>query len=798
MQGLDSTITNVALPFIEGGLSATAEQVTWVLTSYVIATAIMTAPVGWLAARFGRRQVFIACLASFTLASMLCGAAQSLPQMVLSRLLQGAFGAALVPLSQATMLDIYPIERRAQAMAIWGIGVMVGPILGPTLGGWLTAFCGWRWVFYVNLPFGLLAITGLMLFMPRGEHDNARPFDWTGFLVLALGIGALQLMLDRGQSQDWFAAQEIIAEAVLAGLGFYLFVVHMLTAERPFLPPGIFRNRNFSAALAITALTGLVQLATTVLLATYLQKLAGFPVAQAGLAMAPRGAGTMVGMLFAGWLGNRLGQRRLLAAGVLMLSWALYDMSLWTPDISQHRLTATIVMQGFATGMTSNALSVLAYATLVPWWRGDAAGLISLFRNTAGAIGVSVTAALLTQLTQVVHAGLAASVTPFNHVLQGLHSATPAGAMLLDEAINRQAVSIAYSDDFRLLMAVALLPLLVLPLLRSGRRPVPIHMADAVEIHAMIRRRARRRASTPEQVEGDTVGEARRVGAGLQDASVLQTLRVPQHVAAELRPGRAAAMPVIRTARDHLAKFLRLHLARRIELRSFDRQRIVAIDGERSFHLGARQRHRLRAVVAQQLATDRKGAAGVFAQLAGAVGGQFIELSFAALDCVIGVRVAIGEGLDFALVDGHAEHVGRELHPFDRIRRHTILLKVNFVQQLHRAAEVGHADPLAAQILQRLDAGGARGDQNEAAAMRAGRQLDIETRFERFHEAQDEVGRGTGLADRQNFQQRGGVGACRQGLHLQAIFIEDALSPGKSDHDQAQRRRIPQHGDFVT
>jgi DHA2 family multidrug resistance protein len=474
MQGLDSTITNVALPYIEGGLSATADQVTWVLTSYVIATAIMTAPVGWLAARFGRRQVFIACLAGFTLASMLCGAARSLPQMVLFRLLQGAFGAALVPLSQATMLDIYPTERRAQAMAIWGIGVMVGPILGPTLGGWLTALCGWRWVFYVNLPFGLLAITGLMLFMSPGQRDDQRGFDWTGFLVLALGIGCLQLMLDRGQSQDWFASQEIIAEAVLAGLGFYLFAVHMLTAERPFLPPGVLRDRNLVAALTTTFLTGMVQLASTVLLATYLQKLAGFPVQAAGLAMAPRGVGTMAGMLFAGWFGGRIGQRNLLATGTLILSWTLYDMSLWTPDLGADRLTATVIVQGFATGITSNALSVLAYATLLPRWRSDAAGLISLFRNTGGAIGVSVTAALLAQLTQVVHADLAAYVTPFNRALQGLRPATLAGARLLDDAINLQAASLAYSDDFRLLMAVALLPLLVLPLMRSGRRPAPV------------------------------------------------------------------------------------------------------------------------------------------------------------------------------------------------------------------------------------------------------------------------------------------------------------------------------------
>ena len=469
MQGLDATITNVALPTIEGGLSATADQATWVLTSYVIAAAIMTAPVGWLAVRFGRKQMFIACLTGFTLASMLCGAAQTLSQMIMFRLLQGAFGAALVPLSQATMLDIYPIERRGQAMAIWGIGVMAGPILGPTLGGWLTELGGWRWVFYVNLPFGLIAATGLGVFMPRDVAKPGWRFDWIGFLALALGIGALQLMLDRGQAKDWFTAQEIIIEAVLAGLGFYLFVVHLLTADRPLLPPRIFRDLNFVAALIMTFFTALLYLSSTVLLATFLQKLAGYPVQEAGLAMAPRGAGTMAGMLLAGWVGTRIDQRLLIACGVVMLFWSLRDMSLWTPDIAEDRLTLTIMLQGFGVGITSNALSVLAYSTLAPRLRGDGAALISLFRNTAAAIGVSLSATLLTHLTQVAHAEITPHVTPFDRLPQRFKPTTAGGTRLLDDTINRQAAIIAYSDDFRLLMAGALLPLLILPLIR--RRP---------------------------------------------------------------------------------------------------------------------------------------------------------------------------------------------------------------------------------------------------------------------------------------------------------------------------------------
>src|SRR5882672_4108057 len=233
MQALDQTIANVALPYMQGSFSASFDEITWVLTSYITAAAIMTAPVGWLAARFGRKPLYVGCILGFTITSMLCGAAQSLSQIVVFRVLQGMFGAALVPLSQATLLDIYPPERRGFAMAIWGVGVMLGPIMGPTVGGWLTETYSWRWVFYINLPFGLLAAAGLMIFLPGGSGQGRLRFDWPGFAALTLGIGALQLMLDRGQDQDWFTSREIIVEAVLAGLGLYLFLIHMVYAHQP-------------------------------------------------------------------------------------------------------------------------------------------------------------------------------------------------------------------------------------------------------------------------------------------------------------------------------------------------------------------------------------------------------------------------------------------------------------------------------------------------------------------------------------------------------------------------------------
>jgi DHA2 family multidrug resistance protein len=483
MQALDSTIANVALPYMQGSLNATSDQITWVLTSYVIAAAVMTAPVGWLAARFGRRNLHITCLAGFVVTSMLCGAAQSLEQIVIFRLLQGMCGAALVPLAQSTMLDIYPFEQRAQAMAMFGMGVMIGPILGPTLGGYLTDAYNWRWVFYVNLPFGLVALTGLMIFLPKAPMRPEMRFDWTGFAVLALGIGAFQLMLDRGQDQDWFSAREIIVEAVLAALGCYLFVVHMFTAARPFIPRAVFRDRNFSAAMLMMFFVGMVLLATSALLAPFLQNLGNYPVFDTGLVMAPRGLGTMCAMVVAGRLGSRVDQRKMVAIGLLTLSGTMFVMSGWTPDVSAREIAFVILVQGVSMGLIFNPMQVLAFITLEPSLRGSATALLSLFRNLGAAIGVSVTSFLLVHNQQVSHADLAAVATPFNRVLQQgavghyLNPAGTAGAELLNQMITREASIIAYADDYRIMTIVALVPMTLLLLMRRPRRPAALAAA---------------------------------------------------------------------------------------------------------------------------------------------------------------------------------------------------------------------------------------------------------------------------------------------------------------------------------
>lgn len=265
LQVLDTTIATVALPHMQGSMSATQDQISWVLTSYLIAAAIATPLTGVLAARFGRKRLFLAAVLGFTVTSMLCGIATSLPEMVIFRLLQGAFGAALVPLSQSVLLDTYPREQHGSAMAIWGVGIMVGPILGPTLGGYLTEVYNWRWVFYVNLPFGILAMLGIMTFVSETDRDRTRGFDFYGFALLSLAVGAFQLALDRGQSKDWFSSSEIVLEMALAAVFFYTFIVHIFTHKKPFVDPALFKDRNFTTGLFFIFMVSMIMLSTMAL-----------------------------------------------------------------------------------------------------------------------------------------------------------------------------------------------------------------------------------------------------------------------------------------------------------------------------------------------------------------------------------------------------------------------------------------------------------------------------------------------------------------------------------------------------
>jgi MFS transporter, DHA2 family, multidrug resistance protein len=476
MQAVDTTIANVALPHMQGTMGATQDQIAWVLTSYIVAAAIFMPLTGFLAARFGRKRLFMVSVVGFTIASMLCGLAQDLPQIVLFRLLQGVFGAALVPLSQSVLLDSYPREQHASAMAMWGVGVMVGPILGPTLGGWLTEYFSWRWVFYINLPFGLLAWFGLAAYVRETEIDRRRRFDLLGFAFLSLGIGALQLVLDRGESRDWFASREVLVEAALAGLFLYLFVAHMFTHEQPFIEPGLFADRNFSLGLVLIFNVGVVLLATMALLPPFLQSLLGYPVVDVGLLLAPRGVGTMIAMVLVGRLAARIDGRAMILLGLGLTALSLWEMAGFNADIGAWDVVRTGVVQGLGLGFVFVPLSTITFATLAPRFRNEGTALFSLVRNLGSSIGISVVFTYLAQRTQANHAELAGFLTAFSLPLQqavqrGVYDlATPQGLAVLNAEATRQASLLAYLQDFRLMMWISLS---ALPLLALLRGPAP-------------------------------------------------------------------------------------------------------------------------------------------------------------------------------------------------------------------------------------------------------------------------------------------------------------------------------------
>ncbi len=486
MQALDTTIANVAMPYMQGSLSTTADQITWVLTSYIVAAAIMTAPVGWLAGRFGWKRLFLICVAGFTITSMLCGIATSLEEIVLFRILQGLCGAALVPLSQSVMLEIYPAEKRGSAMALWGMGVMIGPILGPTLGGWLTESLSWRWVFYINLPVGILAFLGLSAFLPEKIRDPHARFDWIGFGALSIGIGALQMLLDRGEQQDWFGSTEIIIEAILAGLGIYLFVVHMITAKKPFINPRLFKDANFVSGLLIMFTIGMIMLSALALLSPYLQNLADYPVLVAGIIVAPRGIGTMVAMMLAGRLVSRFDSRPLMLAGMLTLAFGLWESAQWTPDVDAWTVGIICAVQGFGLGFIFIPMNAMAFSTLAADLRTEGASLFALIRNVGSAIGISITFFLLAQNTQIAHAGLAAGVSSFNRLFSDpdiekfWNLGTAAGRMAVNAEVTRQAEIIAYVIDYRLMFIVTILSIPLLLIIRKPRRKAPVDPAHAV------------------------------------------------------------------------------------------------------------------------------------------------------------------------------------------------------------------------------------------------------------------------------------------------------------------------------
>jgi MFS transporter, DHA2 family, multidrug resistance protein len=474
MQALDTTIANIALPYMQGSVSASADQINWVLTSYIVAAAIMTPPSGFLANRFGRKRVLMVAVVGFVIASVLCGIAQSLVQIVAFRLLQGFFGAALVPLGQSVLLDIYTVEERGSAMAVFGVSVMVGPVLGPVIGGWLTDHYSWRWVFYINVPLGVLAFAGISFFLRETKTSAAAKLDWLGFGSLSIAIAAMQVFLDRGAQLDWFSSFEILIEAVVCASAFYVFLVHTFTAKNSFVNPRLFLDRNFSVGVLFIFIVGITYLASLALLTPYLQTLMGYPVVTAGIVMGPRGLGTMACMFLVGRLVGRVDTRLLLMIGLLLTAWAMHDMTGWNPNVSQWTIAVTGFIQGAGLGFLFVPLTTVTFATLTAEQRADGTGLYNLSRNVGSSVGISVVSYLLTRNDQINHATIASHVTAFNHafdnstVRHALSPWTAGGRAALDQVIQTQASIISYIDDFKLMMILSLAAIPLVLLLRGA------------------------------------------------------------------------------------------------------------------------------------------------------------------------------------------------------------------------------------------------------------------------------------------------------------------------------------------
>ncbi|BBO01384.1 MULTISPECIES: MDR family MFS transporter [Bradyrhizobium] len=458
MQALDTTIANVALPYMQGTLSASQDQINWVLTSYIVAAAIMTAPVGWIANRFGRKRIFIICSAGFTMASVLCGLAQDINQMVLFRLLQGVFGAALVPLSQSVMLDYYTLQERAKAMSIWGMGVMMGPIMGPSLGAWLTETYSWHWVFFVNLPFGFITVLGLIVFMDETDKNLSLRFDWFGFAALAVAIGSLQLALDRGEQLGWLESNEILAEFIVSAVAFYFFLAHSFTTSTPFIRFALFRDRNFVTGCVFMIVMGLVLFSTMALASPYMQNVIGYPIITAGLLLASRGFGTFFAMMLVGRMMRYFEARTLIIAGLTLTAGSLFQMTGWTDLTQVPEIVTVSVIQGFGFGLVFVPLSTVAFLTLSNDLRTDGTAMLTLMRNVASSVGISVVIAQLTQGTRRTYAILSEHINPFNHALQMpsvsgmINLSTDAGRAMADRMVGVQAQIIAFAYDYQLVM----------------------------------------------------------------------------------------------------------------------------------------------------------------------------------------------------------------------------------------------------------------------------------------------------------------------------------------------------------
>ena len=482
LQILDSTIANVAIPHMQSSLGATSDEISWVLTSYIVAVAVAMPITGWLADRIGSRRLFLASVVGFVLSSMLCGLAQNVTQMVLFRALQGATGAFIGPLSQAAMIDTNKPSRQAQMMAVWGMGIMIGPILGPLLGGYLTENWNWRAVFYVNVPLGILSLAIMTAALPSREIVR-RKFDLTGFALLAVALTSLQLLLDRGNHIDWFQSVEAWIYAIVTLSAAWIAAIHFTTAREPLFDRQLFANPNFVFGLVFSMVIGVVMFATMALLPPMLQRLFGYGVIDTGETLMPRGVGTLIAMQASGIMIRRgVDPRVLIAAGLSIAAFSLWEMAHWSLQTDYWHIATSGFVQGLGMGMVFIPLNTSAFATLTARLRTDGSSLLNLARSMGSSIGISIVTTMLARNLQVSHSDLAAHVTAsFTQVLDvstadRFQIAGEALLRMIDGEVNRQAAMIAYLDDFWMMawVTLAAVPLVIFMRKPDLRRVAPV------------------------------------------------------------------------------------------------------------------------------------------------------------------------------------------------------------------------------------------------------------------------------------------------------------------------------------
>lgn len=471
---LDMTIVNVALPHMMGTLGATADQITWVLTAYIVMEAVFIPLTGFFAGWLGRRRLMLVSVTGFVIASALCGQADSLAEMVLFRLLQGAFGAAVVPLSQAVMVDSFPVGERGKAMALWGVGIMLGPILGPTLGGYITQHFEWRWVFYINVPVGALNLLLIRMALPD-TPGRYQPVDWLGAAFMAVGVGSLQTLLDRGNQEGWFGSGMILNLALLSAIGLAAFVFRAWSRDDGVLRLSLLRDRNLAASSFMMGVFGMSLFGVIALQPLMLERLFDYPAQTTGLVMAPRGVASALGMFLVSRLISRYSPVRLIFAGLLLAAAGTYVTTWYNLDLGPAWFVWPSLLQGLGMGMIFVPLSTIAYATLPSTATDHGAAIFNLARTVGSSLGISIAATVLTRMTQVNWNRLGGHISPFNPALQrwlaahhlNLHDSLT--AQLLAGELGRQATMLGFVDAFWFITwsFLVLAPLLLL--FRRGR-----------------------------------------------------------------------------------------------------------------------------------------------------------------------------------------------------------------------------------------------------------------------------------------------------------------------------------------